>query len=390
MPGGAAGDRPRISLCMMVRDEEAMLPAALASAAPWVDEMVVVDTGSSDGTVAVAEGFGARVFHHRWQGDFSLHRNQSISYARGQWLLILDADEELDQKSAPAMAGLLETDRTDCYLFEVRNRLPEGGFNLAAGPRLFRNLPGLRYDGRVHNRPRLTRPPLPAPVVIIHHGYALDPGAMRRKADQRLDMLRRWVREEPSEAPALVHLANSLLMYQGREGAGEARDLALAALELVRRRGGGPVELARAWSPALIALHQLGEHGRLLELAGRCAAELPLLPDPHFAVVMACSAAGRWQELARAAGRFLELSAAWPARPAAYQGVPTSTGGKEPAVLYHLARAQAHLGLAVPAADSLRALARAPGGAPLAQRLLEQLRGEGLAELAARLAPAAG
>ena len=87
-------NKPTLSLCMIVKDEESMLANCLKSVNGYVDEIIVVDTGSSDRTVEIAEEHGAKVFHHQWENDFSKHRNQAIGYASGDWILVLDADEE--------------------------------------------------------------------------------------------------------------------------------------------------------------------------------------------------------------------------------------------------------------------------------------------------------
>ena len=94
-----------LTACMIVRNEEENIRRCLSSIVSLVDEIVVVDTGSTDNTVQIAESFGARVYHHPWQNDFSLHRNQALSYAQGQWVLIVDADEEIvvDPNSSPSL-----------------------------------------------------------------------------------------------------------------------------------------------------------------------------------------------------------------------------------------------------------------------------------------------
>jgi len=87
---------PLISLAMIVKNEEAALAHCLESVKDLVDEMVIVDTGSTDNTIAIAQEFGARVYHFQWCDDFSAARNESLKYCKGDWILVLDADEAID------------------------------------------------------------------------------------------------------------------------------------------------------------------------------------------------------------------------------------------------------------------------------------------------------
>ena len=96
----------RVSLCMIVRDEEEMLAACLESCREAVSEMVIVDTGSSDRTVEIAESFGARVVHFAWSGSFAEARNVGIDAATGDWILWLDADEQLEPGDDARLAEL--------------------------------------------------------------------------------------------------------------------------------------------------------------------------------------------------------------------------------------------------------------------------------------------
>ena len=86
---------PRLSLCMIVRDSARTLPACLESIRPWVDEMVIVDTGSVDETPRIVESFGGRLFHFPWCDDFSAARNESLRHARGDWLFWMDSDDTI-------------------------------------------------------------------------------------------------------------------------------------------------------------------------------------------------------------------------------------------------------------------------------------------------------
>ena len=93
-----------VSLCMIVKNEEAYLADCLASAKPFVDEMVIVDTGSTDRTVEIAERFGAKVFHFPWCDDFAAARNESLRHASGDWILVLGGAYE-EAKAAYAEAA---------------------------------------------------------------------------------------------------------------------------------------------------------------------------------------------------------------------------------------------------------------------------------------------
>ena len=86
-----------ISACMIVKNAEELLPQCLESVKDVVDEIIVVDTGSTDKSIEIAESYGAKMYHHPWENDFSKHRNQSIGYATGDWILWIDADEAVKE-----------------------------------------------------------------------------------------------------------------------------------------------------------------------------------------------------------------------------------------------------------------------------------------------------
>lgn len=96
-----------LSLSMIVRDEADRIEACLASVRGLANEMVVVDTGSTDDTVQRAEAAGARVEHMPWPGDFAPARNAALEHVRGDWVLVLDADEQLVPEAIPALQELM-------------------------------------------------------------------------------------------------------------------------------------------------------------------------------------------------------------------------------------------------------------------------------------------
>ena len=140
---------PLLTAAMIVRDEEAYLPGCLASLDGVVDELVIVDTGSSDGTVAIARAHGARVYHYAWNDDFSAPRNLGLDQARGRWILYIDADERLQPIERSRVEALLENAQE--VAFRVHQHL-----SAHATPsleyRLWRNDPRIRFRGIVHNR----------------------------------------------------------------------------------------------------------------------------------------------------------------------------------------------------------------------------------------------
>ncbi|QEC46828.1 glycosyltransferase [Baekduia soli] len=190
-----------LSLCMIVKDEEAMLPRCLAAVAGHVDELIVVDTGSQDRTVEIAESFGARVLHHTWDGDFAAARNVSLEAATGDWLMYLDADEVLVEGDGPRLRELLgHTWREGFFLTETNHvgDLEDGAAVTHNALRLFRNRPEYRFEGRVHEQfahrlPNVPERLEPSGVRIEHFGYL---GAVRdakEKSRRNLELLERQI-----------------------------------------------------------------------------------------------------------------------------------------------------------------------------------------------------
>jgi tetratricopeptide (TPR) repeat protein len=192
-----------VSLCMIVKDEEAMLPRCLAAIADHVDELIVVDTGSSDRTVEIAASFGARVLHHEWDGDFSAARNVGLDAATSDWLMYLDADEVLVEGDGPRLRELLgHTWREGFWLTETNHvgEMEDGAAVAHNALRLFRNRPEYRFEGRVHEQfahrlPALPERIEPSPVRVDHYGYL---GAVRdskEKSRRNLELLERQIAE---------------------------------------------------------------------------------------------------------------------------------------------------------------------------------------------------
>ncbi len=207
--------RPRVSLCMIVKDEERNLPRCLDSAADLVQEIIVVDTGSRDATKDVASRYGAKVYDFAWCDSFAAARNEALRHATGEWLLWLDADDTLDaanrQKRRTLFAALGQ--ELAAYLIRLHS-LPDpvsGAALVVDQAKLFRNDPRLRWEYRVHEQIvpgilRLGGVTRQTDIVIHHHGYQ-DPRLRRRKLERNRRLLLLDQAERPDDPLILFNLA---------------------------------------------------------------------------------------------------------------------------------------------------------------------------------------
>ncbi len=305
-PAQAPQGRPSISVCMMVKDEEKNLPRALESVKDWVDEIIVVDTGSTDSTIEIAESYGAKIYHHPWENDFSKHRNQSISYATSDWLLILDADEELDPKTAPQLRQITSAPEEVCgFLFELYNDVTAGGQTMVLHPRLFRNRVGFHYQGKVHNRPTVLGDIARTNIRLIHYGYNETPEVMEAKHNRRVAMIRKWVDEEPDNFLAHSYLAHALLSRP--ESMPQAIEEGLIGLNLLNNTTGENQRYPHIYYPILNGLGNLGRDDELMKHATECLEIAPYYPDPLFFMVWVVYKRKAWEDVCGYAKRFMEL-----------------------------------------------------------------------------------
>src|SRR4051812_40298341 len=272
-----------LSLCMIVKDEEEMLPRTLEAAGPAVDEIIVVDTGSSDRTVEIAESFGAKVLHHEWTGDFAAARNVSIDAATGDWIVWLDADEVLVAEDAPKLRQLTgQIWREAFYLVETNftGDVEDGTAVTHNALRVFRNRPEYRFKDRLHEQFAHNLPGyLPERVAhtqvrVEHYGYL---GVVRDKKDKarrNLELLERQSAEGLDTAYHKFNLGSEYLALGEFERARDYLVRAWAAMEDEPRRANYPYMPSLA-SRVVIALR---ECGRLDEAHAQADAGLEVFP----------------------------------------------------------------------------------------------------------------
>jgi tetratricopeptide (TPR) repeat protein len=281
----------RLSLCMVVRNEEAFIGRCLDHVRGLVDEMVVLDTGSTDRTVAIAAAAGARVYPFAWGDDFAAARNEALRYVRGDWVLVLDADEIVDRTSHGAIRRLLEAPTPTVYGFPRPHYRDPEGTRWYEDPsyvwRLYPNLPGLHYQGCIHESLHLpplaiALQPVDEGVRIFHYGYLPQIVASQGKLERDYRLLQRRVGDEPPD-PYMFRLLGRCGYRLGRFDA--AVQALRRALELWAA-GAEPSAPARDWADTHVDLARalLGQ-GRSAEAAQHCAIAVEMAPElagAHF------------------------------------------------------------------------------------------------------------
>lgn len=162
-----------ISLCMIVKDEEAVLARCLDSVADLVDEIIIVDTGSADATVEIASGYTDKIYYFTWIGDFSAARNFAFSKAACDYIYSADADEVLDECNRERFRSLKETLLPEIEIVQMKygNQLEFGtvyNYDEEYRPKLFKRLRSFQWEEAIHETVRLEPVVFDSDIVITH------------------------------------------------------------------------------------------------------------------------------------------------------------------------------------------------------------------------------
>jgi tetratricopeptide (TPR) repeat protein len=199
-----------------VKNEEATLSRTLDSVKGVVDEIVVLDTGSGDRTREIARESGARVYDFEWCDDFAAARNESLKHARGDWILVLDADEVLVPEIVPQIKQAIKSDRL-LLINLIRQEIGASQSPYSLVSRLFRNRPNLRFSRPYHamvddsvaeilqREPQWKIASLPD-VAIYHSGYHKDAIAAKGKFQKAQAAMERYIAYYPNDAYACSKL----------------------------------------------------------------------------------------------------------------------------------------------------------------------------------------
>lgn len=229
-----------LSLSMIVKNEEEFLEGCLLSVQGIADEIVIVDTGSTDKTIEIAQKFGAKIYTFQWIDDFAAARNESLKHCSGKWILYLDADERLKINNPEAFRQFLSQIPEDIgginCIIESEHWKLDGDTEVHRGgyPRLFRNLgfPKIQFRGRVHEQisPSILengKSFINSDIVIEHLGYNREREVMEQKIQRNYRLLLQHVKEEPTNGYAWYQLGQTLAQMRLTKEAEDAIRLAI-------------------------------------------------------------------------------------------------------------------------------------------------------------------
>ncbi|HWR40203.1 MAG TPA: glycosyltransferase family 2 protein [Patescibacteria group bacterium] len=220
----------KLTQCLIVKNEEQNLPRALNWGENLFDEQIVIDTGSSDGSVALAEKLGAKVMHFAWIDDFSAAKNFAIAQCTGEWIFFLDADEYFAAEHVPLLRPLIERISGSSVKEEEEirpyNVVETPWINVSSNKfsqqaRIFRNVPYLRYSGAIHEQIHA----LPGGYLrvyagtdapaILHDGYVWTSADSKgKKAARNFEIARKALKKSPN-CSKLQLFAAEALMFKG-------------------------------------------------------------------------------------------------------------------------------------------------------------------------------
>ncbi len=200
----------KLSLCMIVKNEEARLPTCLESVKDGVDEMVVLDTGSSDKTIEIAQQLGAKVFSLDWPNDFAVARNEALKYVQGEWILVLDADEVLNPNILPKMKTAIE-DKDTLVVNLIRREVGAIQSPYSLVSRLFRRHPQLYFSRpyhaiiddsvkellKVESHWKIVDLPQ---IALLHYGYQAQAITALNKINRAREAMESYLRQHPNDS----------------------------------------------------------------------------------------------------------------------------------------------------------------------------------------------
>lgn len=210
-------DRAKLSLIMIVKNEERCLKRCLMSVKEYVDEMIIVDTGSTDKSKEIAEAMGAKVIEFEWCNDFAKARNYGLEQSTGDWNLILDADEYITKIDKSMLMAFMNNPNRLGQI-KIVNILNKKGDTTYSKVFLSRLLPkGVRYTRSIHEQPDTSLPSIKLPIEVYHDGYLNEAVKVKRN----LELLKEQAPKSPQDGYIMYQLAYTLHLAEKYKEADE-------------------------------------------------------------------------------------------------------------------------------------------------------------------------
>lgn len=216
-----------LSIVMMIKNEEKYLDKTLSALKPLMkdidSELIILDTGSTDNSIEICKKYTNKIYFSQWNNNFGDMRNISISYASGEWALILDADEELIKYDK--LKEFFDSDlyrEYNCASIELKNiyNKDESSYNLSSIYRLFRNTEEFRYEGTIHEQPIYKGPVYNDIATFKHYGYMFINEEIRQFKNKRnFDLLLKEIKDKPNNPYTNYQLGKSYMINNKNEDA---------------------------------------------------------------------------------------------------------------------------------------------------------------------------
>lgn len=221
---------PTLSVCMIVKNEENNLKRLLPALKGVVDELVIVDTGSSDKTKEVALQFTDKIYDFEWCDDFSAARNESLKYATKDYILWLDGDDLIAKQDISILKFHLSKHPNTGVFLTLVDKRPDREFH-SLQLRVFPNHKNLKFKGKVHEQISFDVEEsgikyTTCQINIIHLGYT-SPEAVEQKLYRNLDILKKEITENENDFKTILFIAKTLLGVGKIEEAKEYVDRAI-------------------------------------------------------------------------------------------------------------------------------------------------------------------
>ncbi len=272
---------------MIVKNEARALGRCLESVKDWVGEIVVVDTGSTDGTVAIAQSHGARVSHFPWCDDFSAARNAALDQATREWVLVLDGDEVCTVGSPVDLANALRQSQWGGFSLPIRSLNDDGSYSKAMVFRLFRRtLPGMRYRGEIHEQLEAVaagkvQTSTLSCLRLEHDGYTAAVVASADKANRNIRLSRKVTQSRPKD-PFSWFVYAMAIAQSDPDGMLQAAQTAFALIDANPARGQREHYVVNLYLAAINVHLSRGDVVQAIELADKALGAFPDSPDLHY------------------------------------------------------------------------------------------------------------